>query len=281
MKKLIISLLSVCLFSTPAFAIKILQVKNNKVLMDSEGASLNVGDKLMGRDANGKARALIEVTQVKGARALGTVLKGKMSNDLALSPHTPSAGGSRSGDGSRASSSNKTSGGIMVGYAMNSMTVKPSGSTSISLTGSSFALSGMYQMTVDGGFGARLLAGYETLVAKGNSSTATCTNSTSCEVDISYLGIEALGKYAFGPASGSQFWVGAGLGFLIAMSKTSNILDTSKISTNQTIVAALGMDWRLSPTTFIPLQFDYAIYPDNATSSATQMILRAGYGFSF
>ena len=278
MKKLIISLLSACLFSTPAFAIKILQVKNNKVLMDSEGASLNVGDKIMGRDANGKARALIEVTQVKGARALGTVLKGKASNDLALNTHTPSSGGSSDSGGGRPSA-NKSSGGIMLGYSMNSMNVKPSGSTSISLTGSSFALSGMYQMTVDGGFGARILAGYETLVAKGDSSTATC--GTSCDVDLSYLGIEALGKYAFGPASGTQVWVGAGLGFLIAMSKSSNILDTSKISTNQTIVAALGMDWRLSPTTFIPLQFDYAIYPDNATSSATQMILRAGYGFSF
>ncbi|KYG60996.1 hypothetical protein AZI86_18820 [Bdellovibrio bacteriovorus] len=248
--------------------------------MDSEGASLNVGDKIMGRDANGKARALIEVTQVKGGRALGTVLKGKASNDLTLNTHTPSSSGSSDSGGGRATA-NKSSGGIMLGYSMNSMTVKPSGSTSISLTGSSFALSGMYQMTVDGGFGARILAGYETLVAKGDSSTATCGGSTSCEVDLSYLGIEALGKYAFGPASGTQFWVGAGLGFLIAMSKSSNILDTSKISTNQTIVAALGMDWRLSPTTFIPLQFDYAIYPDNATSSATQMILRAGYGFSF
>lgn len=278
MKKLFIFVLSVFFISTPAFAIKILQFKNNKVLLDSEGASLTVGDKLMGRDANGKARALIEITQVKNSRALGTVLKGKMSNDLVLNPHTPSSGGS---GGSRASASNKTSAGIMAGYSMNSMTVKPSGSSSISLTGTSFNLSGMYQMTVDGGFGARILAGYETLVAKGNSATATCTGSTSCEVDLSYLGIEALGKYAFGPTSGTQYWVGAGLGFLVAMSKKSNILDTSKISTNQTIVAALGMDWRLSPTTFIPVQFDYAIYPDNATSSASQMILRAGYGFAF
>jgi hypothetical protein len=139
----------------------------------------------------------------------------------------------------------------------------------------------MYNMTVDGAFGARLLVGYETLVAKGDAPTATCTGSTSCEVDISYLGIEALAKYAFVQGSSMDVWVGAGLGFLLAMSKSSNILDTGKISTNQTIVGALGLDYKLSPTSFIPIQFDYAVYPDNATSSATQMILRFGYGFAF
>lgn len=275
MKNFFISLLCVCL-STPAFAIKVLTIKNNRVLLDAEGATINVGDKFLARDADGKAKAILEINQVKNERALGTVLKGRMQNDVTLSPYTPSSG--RGASASTGGRSMKTSAGIMAGYAMNSMTVKPSGGSSISLSGSSFNLSGMYQMTIDGGFGARLLAGYETLVAKGDSATAC---SGSCEVDISYLGLEALGKYAFGPSSGSQFWVGAGLGFLLAMSKSSNILDTGKISTNQTIIGAVGLDWRLSPTTFIPLQFDYAIYPDNATSAATQMILRAGYGFAF
>lgn len=277
MKKIFLSLLVACL-STPAFAIKVLTIKNNRILLNSEGETLNVGDKFIARDGDGKAKAIFEINQVKNERALGTVLKGRMATDLSIAPYAPTTS---SGAGGRKAVANKSSIGFMAGYAMNSMTVKPNGSSSISLSGTSFNLSGMYQMTVDGGFGARILAGYETLVAKGDSAAAACSSSTSCEVDISYLGLEALGKYAFGASTGSQFWVGAGLGFLVAMSKSSNILDTSKISTNQTIVGALGYDWRLSPTTFIPLQFDYAIYPDNATSSATQMILRAGYGFAF
>ncbi|MFM6929056.1 MAG: hypothetical protein ACKOX6_11370, partial [Bdellovibrio sp.] len=66
-----------------------------------------------------------------------------------------------------------------------------------------------------------------------------------------------------------------------AMSKSSNILDTGKITTNQTVIGSLGLDYHLGRKNYIPVQFDYAFFPDNNTSSATQMSIRAGYGWSF
>lgn len=278
MKKLILPLL-LCL-TTPVWAVKIIAVKDTRAMIDGEGEALNVGDRFIGRDENGKARVLLEVKQVKNNRAIANVVKGKAEASMTLSR---SGSGSSSAAGARASAprsrgSSKSSAGLMVGFANNAMTVKPGGGGSVSLSGTSFALSGLYQLPIEGAFGARLLVGYETLTASGTGDGAVCTN---CEVDLSYLGVEALAKYSFVQNTSMDVWAGAGLGFLVAMNKSSNILDTSKISTNQTIVAALGLDWKLSPTTYIPVQFDYAMYPDNATSSATQMILRVGYGFAF
>lgn len=273
MKKFILPFLCLCL-TLPARAAKIIAVKDTRVMIDSEGDFLSAGDRFIGRDGSGKGRVLVEVKQVKNNRAIAHIIKGRAEAPMSLSP----AGAPATKASSSRPSSSKNSAGLMLGFANNAMTVKPGGGASVSLSGSSFSLSGLYQMPIGGAFGARLLAGYETLTASGTGDGTVCT---SCEVDLSYLGVEALAKYSFVQNSSMDVWVGAGLGFLFAMNKSSNILDTSKISTSQTIVGALGLDWRLSATTFIPVQFDYAMYPDNSTSSATQMILRAGYGFSF
>ena len=276
--KTIITLLALITLSLPAFALKPVAVKGNKALVDLEGESLSVGDRLMARSNDGKARAILEVKQVKNGRAVTDVIKGRMSMDLNLAL----AGSSGSSSGRTARSGGKSGGGksawgVTAGMASNTMTVKLA-SGSVSLAGTSFNVSGFYQPHIDGNFSARVLVGYETLNTTGTNSV--CANS-ECKANISYLGIETVMRYSFVRNQTMDVWVGAGLGFLFAMGKESNILDTSKISTNQTIVGSLGLDYKLKQGSFIPVQFDYAMFPDNATSSAKQMILRVGYGMSF
>lgn len=281
MKTLILTLLFTSLV-TPAYAIKIVRIKNNRVLLDLEGEKVNVGEKLGARNPDGKPKALLEIKQIKQGKAVAIITKGQIQQEYSVTKITQKGTPKSSADSdSNLSSTSKSAWGFTAGYAMNSMTIKPSGSSSISLAGSSFNLSGFYQMHLDGGFSTRFLSGYETLQASGTSVSPACTGSSDCKVEVSYLGLEALIRYSFVSNSNIDMWAGAGLGFLFAIGKSSNVLDTGKITTNQTIVGTLGLDYQVNRNNFIPIQLDYALFPDNSTSSANQIILRAGYGFNF
>lgn len=281
MKTLIFTLLFTSLV-TPAYAIKIVSIKNDRTLLDLEGEEVNVGDKLGARNPDGKPKALLEIKQIKQGKAIAAIVKGKLQQDYSVAKISQTEKAKSPADGdSKLNSKSKSAWGFTAGYAMNSMTIKPSGGSSISLAGSSFNLSGFYQMHLDGGFSTRFLSGYETLQASGTSAAATCTGSSDCKVEVSYLGLEALIRYSFVSNSSVDLWAGAGLGFLFAIGKSSNVLDTGKITTNQSIVGTLGLDYHMSRNNFIPIQLDYALFPDNSTSSANQIILRAGYGFNF
>nr|BFD66331.1 hypothetical protein HAGR004_13530 [Bdellovibrio sp. HAGR004] len=280
MRFLIAALLMTSLVS-PAWALKTVVVKNDRALIDLEGEDLQIGDKVGARDSAGKARALLEIKQIKNGKAVAAILKGKMSQEYSLSkiggtksaasPTTTKASGAKP-------SHSKSAWGVTAGYAMNSIQAKPSATTSVSMSGSSFNLSGFYQTEMSPNLNVRILGGYETLVAEGKAQTPMCNDSVDCKVDIGYLGIEAIGQYTFLRTSKLNAWAGAGLSFLFGINKTSNVF---KANTNQTIIAALGVDYKISQKYFIPLQLDYAYYPDNNVSAANQIILRAGWGINF
>ncbi|MDG0816057.1 hypothetical protein [Bdellovibrio svalbardensis] len=271
--KTLIAAMTFCLFSFHAQAAKITVVKNGKALIDLEGDSVAVGDQFMALNEQGKRKALLTVKQVKGNKAVATIDKGKPSEGFALEAYEGHAGGAHR-------SKDKAAGGLSVGYAMNNMTVKPANG-SVSLTGTSFNLLGFYQMQLDKNISVKFLGGYQTLVAKGTADSAICNGTTDCSVDLSYLGVNALIRYSFHKSKTWDIWGGGGLGFLFAIGKSSNVLDTSKVTTNQTIIGSLGADYSLSKDNFIPFQFDYAMFPNNSTSSANQMIFSAGYGWAF
>lgn len=266
---------SFILTSSYAEAAKILSVKNNKALIDLEGEASANGNLFVARDGAGKKRAILEVSQVKQGRAIAILKKGTLQADFSLERmDRPGASSSSSGTAAGSSGSSKTRGGILVGYSMNSMTAKPA-SGSVALSGSSFNLVGYYQMQLDNKIYARLLAGYETLNASGDQSGVNRT------VEIGYLGITGQVEYQFYSGRSWDFYAGGGLGFLYAISKSSNILDTSKISINNTVVGVLAADYKLSRNTYIPMQLSYSMFPDNSSSSATQIIMRVGYGWDF
>lgn len=261
----------------PAYAIRTLTIKNDRVLVDLEGESVSVGDKLGARSSDGKARAILEIKQIREGKAVAAILKGKMQQEYTLSKVGARSSGGSSTAGSGSSAPGK-SWGVMGGYAMNSMSSKIS-NTTISVSGSSFSVNGIYQMPLpDLGqkVSARILGGYETFQATGSDS------GTDRTVDISYLGVQGLLRYTFYQQPKFSVWAGGGLGFLFAIAKSSkNFLDESKISTNQTLIGSIGVDYSLNSKNYIPVQFDYVIYPDSSTSTARQMIIRAGYGFNF
>lgn len=266
--------LTLFLVSFQAHAAKITVVKNNKVLIDLEGDIINVGDRFFAINEDGKRKALLTIKQAKGNKALAVIEKGKASEGFVLEAYTEHSGGGRH-------SKDNAAWGFSGGYSMNNMTVKPA-STSVSMKGTSFNLLGFYQMTLDKNISVKVLGGYQTLVANGTADSAICNGSSDCSVNLTYLGFDALVRYSFYKKKNLDIWAGAGLGFLFAVSKSSNILDTSKVTSNQALLASFGVDYPLNKKGhFIPVQFDYALFPNNSTSSASQMILSVGYGWPF
>jgi hypothetical protein len=276
--------MTIFLLTPAAFAIKTLSVKSDKVLLDLEGESITEGTRLFAVGSNGKKKALLEVTKVKGNKAIASIMKGKvdMADSYTVGAAGPSSTASETSSTRMGKNHQKGAWGVLGGYNMNSMTVKAQDSSNVAMTGSSFSLYGFYQMPLEGSIGVRGLAGYENITAAGTTAnSANCTNSTACNVNISYLGLGALVNYTFYQNKKFDLWVGGGLSFLFAMSKSSNILDTSKVSMNQTVLGSLGFDYKLSKENFIPVNLDYSWYPSTNTSSASQIVLRAGYGWDF
>lgn len=261
---------------TTAHAARVAAVKDRRVLIMAEGESYSVGQRLPLRDSTGKLRAIVQVRQIKGDRVTAVVVKGKAHKSLTVGPAAGS--GSGSSVASRKGGSKKGAWGIMAGFSQNQMKAKTLNGD-VSMTGSSFNFSGLYQINLSQRINARLLGGYESLSASGSPPNVNIA-CNPCKTDIGYIGFQGLIKYNFMMRDSFDLWAGGGLGFLLAMSKNSNIMDVNKISTNQTIIGVIGMDWRLQKA-FIPVHLEYAIFPDASGSAASQMILRAGYGWEF
>lgn len=285
MKTLIATLILLGL-SITANAAKVTKVSGGKALIDLEGDTALVGDQYFVIDSSGKKRGLLQVSKVQGGRAIATVSKGNVApgNSLQRFQGRMSAAPSEVNKSRGSATGAKKSWGLMAGMVNSSMNVKSS-SGSMTMTGSSFNLDGYYQTYLDKNISVKVLVGYETLNVSGTASTGfsggSCSSGMTCKAELGYLGMNALIRYSFYRTQSLEFTAGGGLGFLFAMQKSSNVLDTAKITTNQTIVGSLGIDWHLDKRTYVPIQFDYAMFPDNNTSSASQMMIRAGYGWAF
>jgi hypothetical protein len=277
MKTIITFILSLLAGTTFAWAQTISAVKGNRVLLTSITSDVQVGDRFVARNAKGKAKALVEVKQVKESKAVAMILKGRLTTDLTLTPYK----GKSQSASFKAKGVSNHSWGVLAGFSMDSMTAKPGTTSNISLSGTSFDLSGYYQMPIDGNFGARVLLGYETFEASGTASTPYCDDDVDCSIKIAYLGLQGLMTYSFLEAESISMWAGVGLGFLFALSKESDVIKASSITTSQTIVASVGLDYKFSPTMIIPVQVEYALFPDTNTASANQINIRFGVGFGF
>lgn len=315
-KSLLASTLGISiLFSTfmqNAWSAQITKMKGNKVLINLDGATYREGEELFALNANGKKLAIIKITQVKGEKAIGEITKGKAEEGYSVvaksaagstAAHASTAESQQeSADESQDDSSNtrtrmkrkKIAGGVLLGYAMNTMSLtaqyQPASgalrSASTNLTGSSFSIKGfgdydlMPEVTIRGAFGL------EPFAAKGDASTGgqnICGDgaSSSCSVSFNYITFEGSIHYNFLTGK-NRAWVGAGYAFMFTASKSLNIpnLQTAG-STNQMLLVSVGADFGIGKKGhFIPVVAEYGYIPgDNVKASA--IYLRAGYGIPF
>lgn len=297
-KSTLLFLLCLSLSST-AWSAVVTTVKGPRVLIDLEGDMAETGEEFFLIDPNSTKRtAIIRITQVKGGKALAQITKGRavpgftlQAKGVSARPMSADVEGARAdagaGLGGRYLTTLKESYGLTGAIHMNSMQAEVSSRdalnnitrSSASMSGMGFGLGGFYDVPFTSSLAGRVFAGIEQFNASGDIAVNACAGSTSCDAKINYLSIYALGKWYF--LSGQyRSWLGAGGGFMLALSKSSTALNESQISTNQVMTAALGLDVQLNRQSYIPVSLEYNMYPDSSTVKASVIVIKAGWAWN-
>lgn len=261
---LLLVVILICLYNPSiAWSSEVSKVKGNQVLIvDFDG---KVGEQFYAIDGNGKRKAIIEIKKAKGGRAIGEITKGKADVGFTLTIRT-GGGGKRAGRGRPS----PIAVGALFGYSMNSMMV-PVRTTIESLTGSGFSVKGAGDYNFSESIGLRLTGGYESFAVKNATYTTT----------ISYVTFDAFGRYLIMPESPFSVWLGAGLGFAIPFSKSTNILQDDSIATSTLLYLGGGVDLKLGENFYFPIQADYAMFLPASDVKTSIIAIRGGVMMRF
>lgn len=282
-------------FHQDAFAeIKIKKIIDKKALIEfEESDSVTEGQEFFSVDTSGKKKSLLKVTKIKNNQAVTNILKGKAEVGQSIvskqSPNqnkdTAASEDTASTEDSHVTLIQKNHWGIMGGYLMNSMNVSFSVGTgaskrdvSASMSGSGLSLLAFYDYKIMPSLFFRITGGLDQFIASTSISTADCSSSTNCNVSINYLSGYGHLKYTFGNSKWTP-WVGAGVGFLFPVSKSSSIFASSDLGMNYVYSATLGIDYKINRKNLMPIYFEYALFPTSSTVSASFMALRLGWAW--
>lgn len=282
------SLLLFLLLPLISFSQTVSKVGKSEVLFSLEGNAVENDQEFFIVDGSGKKKALVKVTKFNSKQAIAKVLKGKVE-DVKVGMKAAERSPANIGETSMTQPSNnrltksRNSWGAMGSLMMNSMNAKFSyngTNQTAAMSGSGFGALGYYDYTINKDLQFRAAGGIEQFSAKQQKDSAVCQKGSSneCNVNISYLSFYGLGKYNV-TKSKNRIWLGAGMGYLMAMSKSSTVLDTSLITSNQVLTLAMGMDMGLASNQIVPLSVEYSLFPSSSTVSASFISFKVGFGF--
>lgn len=283
-------LLVVCLLSlsSVASAIKVTQSGKGAVIVDLEGnADVKVGDRFY-TVVDGKKKGIVQISAIKGNKAKAKVLKGVGNVGATLTP-MKSAGQARKKDddsdsGGGGGALSDLTWGVLVGYSLDSQDVNATSTSAsaegISMTGSGYSLKAFGDWPISGSLGLIVRAGVETFNVKGSSNTVYCGSSRQCDTAITYLSGDALVRYFFTEGFWSPYAAG-GLGLHYPLSKSSNVLDVSRIAMTTVFFLTLGSNFNISESSYIPVQVEYGLFPPSNDVKTSIISVRAGYGLKF
>ena len=280
---------AITLFSVAdADAARVRKVKGKRVIINTEGDRVKKGDLFYVMSASGKRKGIIKIRKVKGKSALGYLGRGKASkgDDLVARNRKDRKKGqtlARTG-APEAGGPSGSYWGLMAGVSSNTsdvQLVKNDGSNGdkVALDGQGFSFKVFFDYPLLDWLWFRGLTGVEQFSVSGaNDSDNLCEGS--CDADITYLTGDFWGRI---PLFGQSFkvWVGAGFNLLFPLSKSSSALDEGSITNTSIIGAGLGADWFLSRDSFIPVSFEYGLYPSSDQVDANAIFIRVGYGMSW
>ena len=291
MRNFCVLLIFTIFFSTGLFAAEVTKVKGSNALIDLKGESAAPGDMFFSIGADGKRHGIIEVTKVKGDKAIAKITKGKVQVGMSLE-HKGSGGGGgksqakrRKGSKSSEIAAGRSYWGGMVGYSRDTMKVQvndfntgqPRETTSLS--GSAFSAMAFFDYELFPQIWFRGLGGLEGFGVSGNSICGTA-NKETCNASIYYLSMDFLGRYVFS-SGGFRPWLGGGIALMFPATKSATALQASSISNTSVIQVAGGADWFISPDMFIPISLEYGMLPKSNEVDAYWMEFRIGLSMPF
>jgi len=291
--------LIILLASQFSYAVSILQVKGQRILLSMDGEKLEVGQSIVLNNSEGKEVAKAIITQAKGEKAIATIKAGKADGSESVVVGT---GGTSTPimdeEEVAADSFSKKSKGnprlnakkfaLLLALTMNNMATKQADRSvtpnieTVDLKGMGIGLTGTFDYPLNTWLILRGTLGYEPFVATGSGNFFSCDNGASrdCTANISYLSAGGFARVNF-TKSKFQLWGGAGSTGKFPISKSSTALRTDDIKLTVTFAVAGGADWFISNSSFVPFNFEYQLFQASDTVTANQIVLRGGYGWAF
>lgn len=263
------------------------QEKNSTVRSESSKISFQFATKQIWKSED--SRVQIEILDFKSNKALARILSGIPQIGMKLTQGRETQAQSKTqllvNPASRSDSRwqkiwtsvKALSWGVTGSYLQTDMTVMASQNLLLKLTGPSQAiyLVGSHHLRKDLQWSGNF--GFESIHAQGTSPTSICAGQTSCSVDISYLGLGLEAKSHLLGSNKWPLWVGGGIYHMVALSKSSNVLDTAAITGNQSLRFSMGTIMFVSGTKEIPVDIIWNSFLTSQSVKAQQWILRAGY----
>ena len=267
-------------FSLNAQAYKVLEIRNNKILVDLEGQVVDRGDyfvTLPGAEFQG--RAIVTVTR-KG-QAIGKLQDGNFTVGEEIKRIIA--------DPSFKEEAIKVS--LQIKYLNNGISVKQKdasfptpNSETVSMTGSSIGGFAVVDWPTEL-FLLRGSLGMEPVEVKGTAKFNSCSSKTSkaCTVDINYIAASAAIRYDYYRKNRLVTWVAAGSGIKFPLDKNSTSLNKGAIGIANSILIATGADYLITEKYFVPvgMEYHYSLNYSEKVPVISQFALHAGIGIEF
>lgn len=285
MRTIVIPSLMLLICTATTHAADVIKIKGASALIDLKGEPAAPGDLFYAISADGKKRGIIQITKIKGDKALGHLNKGRAEPGMTLEPKAPGGGSPVARERKSGGATGTMYWGGMLGYAMDSAQVKVYNTgTSVerenaSLSGNGITAMGLFDYGFSPNLWIRALAGLENFNVKGPASCGIA-NAETCDAKIMYLSGSAAARWLF-MTGNIRPWVGAGVSIMFPVTKSSTAFDSSSIGSTQVILAQGGVDWFINPNMYIPISLEYGLLPKSAQVQASWMELRFGIAVPF
>lgn len=270
LEKFLIALL-IAFFANTALAAKVAKVTGKKILINAEGTSFASGDQLYLYDGTNRKIGLVNVTQADGNKVQADLIGGRAFVGL----RAFKKGGTSTAQFSR-TRGEQIYMGVIGGFSLNTMNIALNSSTNVSMKGNSLNAKALVDFPLLDDMDFRGYLGIDQLDVTGtaNSTLVKC----ACSVKANYLSFAGIARYfvSFGKM---PFWLGAGGGYQLAMSSSSDVLQ--KVASTNNILFGLGLDFRLNTRQYIPIELAYAYYAPQNGVNLSQIMLKAGYAWLY
>jgi hypothetical protein len=293
MRNIYVLVMALFFISTGAYGAGVSKVKGSNALIDLQGEGAQPGDSYFTIGTDGKRHGIIQITKVKGDKAIAKIAKGKVDVGMTLEKRAGSGGMAAAGKSHKRGGSaggeipgGRPYWGALLGLGMDSMTAQVNSATisgkaigKPALSGIGYGATGFFDYEMFPHIWFRGLGGIEGFNVAGSSICGSANNS-ACNASIYYITMDFMGRYVFtdGPF---RPWLGGGVALMFPASKSATVLDSSSISNTSVIQIAGGLDWFINKDMFIPVSIEYGMLPKSNEVEASWIELRVGLGVPF
>lgn len=256
------------------------KLKGKKALIVLDGMPVSKGDMVETIDPmTRKKTAFLKITTVKDNKAIAQVVRGRAKINQEVHPKSGGKNEATSEmptsrkKSNRSNSNNSTFAvGGLLGVGFDTMKINiGTPAESITQTGMGLSLMGAADMWLNNWFSFRAMVGAEQFNVKGNSTLGT-TPCASCDTKITYFTGMAWGRIHLL----ETVWFGGALGLQLPLSKSTNALEESSITTTAMYAVGGGADIALGSNMYLPVQVEYGMQPKSADVSSSYYSVRLG-----